>query len=94
MLVGGATGGRQRADRPDLLTPDDPGAPLTAGVARVAGEPLSIDLRLRRRPLDNAQPDGDDVDRARASVAPPSDWGAASAQPLRPPLCWPPDRRP
>jgi hypothetical protein len=87
MLVGGATGGRQRADRPDLLAPDDPGAPLTAGGR---GEPVSIDLRLRRRPLDDAQPDGDDVDGARASVAPPSGWGAASARPL----CWPSDRRP
>jgi hypothetical protein len=93
MLVGGATGGRQRAERPDLIMPDDPGAPLTVGLTGVAGKPLSIDLRLRRRPLDNAQPD-DDVAGARISVVPPSGGGAASARPLRAPLCWPSSRRP
>lgn len=86
MLVGGTTRGERRARRPDLIRfPDREDREDREGQAGQAGQawrPLAIDLRQRRRPLDDAQPDVDDTDRA-FRAARPSDRGAASARPRR-----------
>jgi hypothetical protein len=87
MLVGGTAQGRQRAERPDLIDLSDLSglADLTGlvgepGVGRPQRRrrPVSIALRLRRRPLDDAQPD---LEGTRRRAAHPSGWGATSARP-------------